>query len=335
MMSDLVIPTLDDMRAAARTLAPHIAATPVHHWIGPELERRIAPGTQVFLKLELFQRTGTFKIRGALLNLIALDEEARRRGVTAVSAGNHAIAVACAAHSMGVSAKVVMMASANPARVAAARAFGAEVLFAPDGATAFALAAEIAADEGRSFIHPFDGIGVTTGTGTVGLELMSSVPDLDAVLVAVGGGGLPGGVAAAVKQINPKCAVYGVEAYGNDVMYRSFAAGSPQKQDKSTTICDSLSPPAVTPGSYALCQHFIDEIVRVEDDAICAALAVLFREMKLAVEPAGAAATAALFGPLRDRLAGKRVGVIVCGANIDADGFYEFLKRGEAVPGMQ
>lgn len=334
-MPDLVesaaldIPTPEDMRLARNTLAPHIALTPVHHWIGPEIERRLPAHTQAILKLELFQRTGTFKIRGALLNMMALDDGSRARGVTAVSAGNHAVAVACAASRLGVSAKVVMIGTADPARIAAARSFGAEVIMAPDGKSAFALVEEIAREEGRSFIHPFEGKTVTCATGGVGMELMDAVPDLDAVVVAIGGGGLMSGVAAAVKQINPHCAVYGVEPEGADVMLRSFRAGQPQTMDKVSTIADSLAPPMTTAYAFAVCRRYVDDIVTVTDDAICAAMALLFQEMKLVVEPAGAAATAAILGPLRDRLKARRIGVVVCGSNIGRESFMRLLQRGE------
>lgn len=324
-------PTIEQMREARARISPHIVATPVQRWPGPAVEQRLAPGTELFLKLELFQRTGTFKIRGALLNLMALDGDARTRGVTAVSAGNHAIAVACAAARLGSHAKVVMIRTANPARVAAARAFGAEVVTAPDGPSAFAMVERIAAEEGRTFIHPFEGENVVLGTGGLGLEIMEAVPDLDAVLVAIGGGGLMSGVAAAVKQVNPACAVYGVEPAGADIMKRSLAAGAPQTLAQPQTIADSLAPPMTTPGAFALCRRFVDEIVTVSDDEICAAMALLFREMKLAVEPAGAAAVAALLGPLGPRLGGKRVGVLVCGSNMDAASFTTQLARGEAL----
>lgn len=324
-------PQIASMRDARARLQPHILHTPVHRWAGPEIERRTARGTEIVLKLELFQRTGTFKIRGALLNVMNLSDSARARGVTGVSAGNHAIAVACAAQRLGSSAKVVMIETANPARVAAARAFGAEVVTAPDGPSAFAMVERIAAEEGRSFIHPFDGENVVLGTGTLGLEIMDAAPDLDAVIVAIGGGGLMSGVAAAVKQLNPACAVYGVEPAGADLMTRSLAAGAPQKLEAVRTIADSLAPPMTTPGAFALCRRFVDEVVTVTDDEITAAMALLFREMKLAVEPAGAAAAAALLGPLKDRLAGRRVAVLVCGSNIDSATFGSLIARGEAI----
>jgi threonine dehydratase len=330
-MNGTDVPSVAQMRAAAERLAPHIVATATQRWHGTAIESRLDERTQLYLKLELFQRTGTFKVRAAMLNALDLSAHERQQGVTAVSAGNHAIAVACAAQRVGVSAKVVMLATANPLRVAAARAYGAEIVIAPDGRTAFALADDIRKSEGRAFIHPFDGRNVVLGTSGVGIEFLEQAQQLDAIVVAIGGGGLMSGIAAAVKQIQPGCLVFGVEPVGADVMSRSFRAAAPQTMDRIDTIADSLAPPMTTQSTYELCKRFVDDIVTVSDDAICASLALLYREAKLAVEPAGAAAAAAVLGPLAARLRGKRIGVVICGANIDSDSFYRYLKRGEAL----
>lgn len=321
-------PTLDEIRAARVALGDLVRETPVHHWRDPELDRLVGPETRVTLKLELFQYAGTFKPRGALTVMRHLDREALARGVTAVSAGNHAAAVAYAASRMGTSAKVVMPKTANPARVALCRDYGAEVVLVENVAEAFAAAERIGRDEGRSFVHPFEGPQVALGTATLGLEFATQVPDLEAVIVPIGGGGLAAGVSAAIKQVLPGCAVYGVEPTGADSMSRSFAAGEPVKAGPISTIADSLAPPYSLPYSFGLCRRFVDEVVTVDDDQLCRGLYQLFRGAKLAVEPAGAAATAALLGPLRDRLRGKRVGLIVCGANIDPASYGKYLQRG-------
>jgi threonine dehydratase len=325
--------SLDAVRAARERNRPYVMETPIHAWRGPEVDGRVAEGTSVVLKLELFQYTGTFKARGAITSISALDAAALARGVTAVSAGNHAIATAYAASRLGASAKVVMLGSANPARIARCKAYGAEVLIAPNGAEAFALAGRIAEEEGRSFIHPFEGPAVATGTATLGLEFHEQAGPLDAIIIPVGGGGLCGGVSWAIKQLQPGCKVYGVEPVGADSMSRSFAAGHPVDAAPVKTIADSLGPPYSLPFSYGLCRDNVDRMVLVDDDQIVDAMGVLFREMKLAVEPAGAAATAALFGPLKDELAGKRVGVIVCGANIDVEAFSQQVGRGNELAG--
>jgi threonine dehydratase len=310
-------PTIDDIRAARQRLGERVRETPVWHWRGDAIGRAAGAATQVFLKLELFQYTGTFKARGALLNAMALSADAKQRGVTAVSAGNHAIAVAFAARVVGTTAKVVMPKTANPARVALCRAYGAEVVLTDDVFAAFAEVKRIEQDEGRTFIHPFEGELTILGTGTVGHELCTQVENLDAVIVPVGGGGLIAGTACAVKQMQPRCMVYGVEPEGADSMSRSFRAGAPQKLERVDTIADSLAAPYALPHSFGIAQRFVDEIVTIPDAAMQRAMALLFADMKLAVEPAGAAATAALCGPLRERLQGKRVALVVCGSNID------------------
>ncbi|HEX5352969.1 MAG TPA: threonine/serine dehydratase [Rhodanobacteraceae bacterium] len=310
-------PALDDIRAAREQLGERVRETPVWPWRSDATQRVLGADTQVFLKLELFQYTGTFKARGALLNALALSDDAKKRGVTAVSAGNHAIAVAFAARSIGTTAKVVMPKTANPARVALCRAYGAEVVLTDDVYAAFAEVKRIEKDEGRTFIHPFEGELTVLGTATVGYELCTQIENLDAVIVPVGGGGLIAGIASAVKQMQPHCEVYGVEPEGADSMSQSFKTGSPQKLGKVDTIADSLAAPYALPYSFAVARRFVDEIVTIPDDAMQQAMGLLFADMKLAVEPAGAAATAALCGPLRERLSGKRVGLIVCGTNID------------------
>lgn len=316
-------PTVADIREARRRLGDRVRRTPVWRWRGREIEAAAGEGTEVFLKLELFQYSGTFKPRGALLNMLALSPGDLERGVTAVSAGNHAIAVGYAARVLGTSAKVVMLSTANPARVAACRAYGVEIVPVDDVHEAFDLVHRIERDEGRAFIHPFEGRLTTLGTAGVGLELAEEVADLDAVIVPIGGGGLCAGVAAAVKQLQPDCRVFGVEPEGADSMHKSFAAGEPQAIDKVRTIADSLGAPHAAPYSFALCRRFVDQLVMIDDDAMRRAMKLIFESMKLAVEPAGAAATAALCGPLRQRLAGKRVGLIVCGTNIDVGTFVD------------
>lgn len=310
--------TLDEIRTTVGQLANHVVRTPVHRLQSPELEQALGPTTQTWLKLELFQRTGTFKARGALLNVLALSEEARKHGVTAVSAGNHAAAVAFAAATAGISAKVVMFASANPMRVQLCRSFGAEVVFAETAHAGFELAARLAEREGRTLIHPFEGRTTALGTATVGLELCEQIPGLEAVIVPIGGGGLCAGISSAVKLLAPNCEVFGVEPEGADSMHRSFAAGEPRSIERVSTIADSLGAPYALPISFELCRRNVDGLVRISDAEMVAAMRWLLRNAKLAVEPAGAAATAALLGPLKERLRGKRVGLIVCGSNIDS-----------------
>ncbi|MFY9342961.1 MAG: threonine/serine dehydratase [Planctomycetota bacterium] len=320
-------PTVAAIQAARRELIGLVRETPAWSWQGHRLAAVQPAGSTVWLKLELLQHTGSFKVRGALLSMRRLDQAQRERGVTAVSGGNHAMAVAHAAKALGTHAKVVMPATANPARVEACRALGAEVELVGDVAAAFPRAQQIERSEGRFLVHPFDSEAMVLGAGMLGMEFLRQTGQLDALFVAIGGGGLAAGLAAAVKQLQPRCRVFGVEPTGADSMHRSFAAGSPQRIDAVRTVADSLGAPMAMAYTYGLCRRFIDELVLVDDDAICRAMWLLFADGKLAVEPAGAATTAAML-QLRERLAGQRIGLVVCGANVDHATFAKCLERG-------
>lgn len=323
-------PTLSEIRQARERLGDAVRTTPVWTWEDDTVAALLGPQGGVHVKLEAWQHTSSFKPRGALLCAWDLDEAQREKGLTAVSAGNHAAAVAFTARTLGSHAKVVMPRSANPARVAKCRSLGAQVVLVDNVHQAFETVETIQADEGRTFIHPFEGPTTALGTATVGLEWLAARPELDAVIVPIGGGGLCAGIAAAVKQLHPRCNVYGVEPVGADSMTRSLAAGAPVAIERVSTIADSLGAPHAAPYSFDLCQRYVDDVVTVDDDALCEAMVRLFEGVKLAVEPAGAAATAALWGPLRERLAGQQVGVLICGANIDPATFTTHLQRGAA-----
>jgi threonine dehydratase len=308
-------PDLADVRRLWQRLQQWLIPTPVVRC--SNLEPRLGRDTTIVAKLEFLQRTGTFKPRGALSVMLGLDSQQLRAGVTAVSAGNHAIATAFAAQAVGTSAKVVMTASASPLRIERCRDFGAEVVLAEDVHRAFTLAEEIRTAEGRFFVHPFEGPDVILGTATVGLEICEQVPLFDAVIVPIGGGGLCAGIASTVKQLHPDCEVFGVEPEGADTMRRSFAAGRPQSIDRIRTIADSLGAPFALPLSYSMCRANVDRLVLVSDDELRDAMGLLFTDLKVAVEPACAASTAALMGPLSATLKGKRVVLVLCGSNID------------------
>jgi threonine dehydratase len=314
-------PKIEEIRDLAKQLAGRIVRTPLLRC--NMIEDRLDNGTEVFAKLEFLQRTGTFKARGALATLAGLSKDELLRGVTAVSAGNHAIATAFAAKEMGSSAKVVMTSSANPARVATCRSYGAEVVIAADVHAAFAMANKIRDEEGRFFVHPFDGPSIARGTGTMGLEICEQLDEFDAVVIPVGGGGLISGAANAIRQLRPDCEVIGVEPEGADSMHRSFAAGEPRSIEQVGTIADSLGAPFAMPYSFTLTRDNVQRLALVSDDQLRKAMGFLFQHMKIAVEPACAATTAALFGPLRESLAGKRVVLVYCGSNIDWKTFAE------------
>jgi threonine dehydratase len=308
-------PSVQSIRALRDRLGDRVVRTPTIRW--PALEEIVGNDTRIFGKLELLQHTGTFKARGALAILTGLTREQRKAGVTAVSAGNHAIATAYAAHSVGTSAKIVMISTANPARIEACRNYGAELVFTSDIHEAFEIAARIQKEEGRFLVHPFEGPEVATGTGMVGVEICEQCPDFDAIIVPIGGGGLMAGISNAVRRLRPATEIIGVEPQGADSMHRSFAAGEPQSIDKVATVADSLGAPFALPYSFALCRDNVDRLVRVSDRQLRLAMGVLFKAAKLAVEPACAAATAALLGPLRENLQAKTVVLIFCGSNID------------------
>lgn len=290
----------------------------------PILSDRV-PGGRFRLKLETFQHTGTFKARGALSTVRAIPAAKALAGITAASAGNHAIAAAWAARQRGLSAKMVMYAGANPLRIALTKAQGAEVVLKEDMAAVFAEAERLVRDEGRTFVHPFEGENISLATGGIGLEFLEAAPDLDAVVVAVGGGGLISGVAAAIKQIKPTCAVYGVEPEGAAAMSGSLAAGRPVTLDRVASIADSLAPPMALPFSFNIVRHYVDDIVQVSDDAMREGMMILQQDAKLAVEPAPGAVIAAVLGPLAERLSGKTVGLVICGANIDTQSYLNLL----------
>jgi len=316
---------LDGIRAARQKLGEAVLTTPVHELTGPSVAAGLPPGTRPVLKLELLQVTGSFKPRGALLNIMALTDAERERGVCAVSGGNHAIATAYAARRAGTRARIVMLGTASPFRAEQCRAWGAEIEFAATIHEAFERAGALSRAEGLTLVHPFEGLTTALGTATLGLELIGQVPDLDAVVVPVGGGGLAAGVAAAVKLGRPDCQVYGVEPVGADTMRRSLDAGRPVGIERVQTIADSLGAPYAMPVSFGLCRRYLDDVVLVDDDALRDAMRFLLQHAKLAVEPAGAAATAALLGPLRQPLAGRKVGLVVCGSNIDPDSFARLI----------
>lgn len=318
-------PTIAAIRANRARLGDLVVTTPIRRLVDDAVAAAIGKSTELWLKEELFQRTGSFKPRGALSVMLDLDADALKRGVTGVSAGNHAISLGYCARILGTTAKVVMPKTANAFRIQLCREFGVEVELVDNVTQAFDRVKEIESSEGRTFVHPYEGPKTALGTASVGMEFIDQVSaagvSLDAVIVASGGGGLTGGVACAVRQMSPDTAVYVVEPEGADTMHRSFIAGSPQSIDAVRTIADSLGAPRCEPYSFALNRRFVDEVVLVNDDQIREGMRLLFRSAKLAVEPAGAAALAGLMHPLRDRLRGTKVGVVICGANIDAETF--------------
>jgi len=325
--------SLAHLRQARELLAGKVRRTPVITWPEDDAVAEFGEGTELLLKLELLQHAGSFKARGVMLQTLSLSAEGRARGVIAASAGNHAACVAFAAHTAGVSAKVVVPRTVSPARLDLCRRYGAEVVFADDIRAAFAEMQQIQAREGRVVVHSFDSPWMLRGAGNLAEEFLEQVGRLDLMVVAVGGGGLCGGCAAATHHAQPACHVYGVEPKGADTMARSLAAGAPQHLE-GVTIADSLAAPYASDRTFLICRELARGVVTVEDSEIVEALRVLFCQIKLAVEPAAAAGLAGLLGPLREFARGKRVGLVVCGSNIEARAYAGFLAPpgGEARP---
>jgi len=312
-------PKIEEIRVLRDRLTEQTLRTPLMRCAA--IEESLGDDTRVLAKLEFLQRTGTFKARGALATIHGLSTDERKFGVTAVSAGNHAIATAFAAQTLGTTAKVVMTRSANSFRVAACKSYGAEVVMADDVHQAFELVQEIRDNEKRFFVHPFEGPSVALGTGTVGLEICEQADEFDAIVIPVGGGGLIGGISNAVKQLRPEVEVIGVEPEGADSMHRSFQSGKPESISEVHTIADSLGAPFALPYSFELTRNNVDRLVMVDDSQLRTTMGFLFHAMSIAVEPACAATTAALLGPLRESLSGKRVLLVMCGSNIDWETF--------------
>jgi threonine dehydratase len=311
--------TIDDVRAAAARIAPYTHRTPLFD--SATLGR--LTGTRLGLKAENLQRTGAFKARGALNAVLRLGAEQRERGVVTLSAGNHGQGLAYAAKIAGVRCVVFMPENAVPTKVAAVKEYGAEAQFAPSMETVFAAMDEYREAHGLHYVHPFGDPDIIAGQGTVGLEIMEDSPEVDAIAVCVGGGGLLAGIAVAAKALKPSIRIIGVEPEGAPVVTRSLVAGYPVTIEKITTVADGLAAPFAAPTSQRLIERLVDDVVIVTDDEILAALRLLLERTKLLVEPAGAAATAALLTGKAGVEPGSRVVATLSGGNVD----FEKLKR--------
>ena len=316
-----VLPTFDDVRAAAQRLHGHAHRTPVLR--SSTLEQRL--GAQLFFKCENFQRMGAFKFRGAFHALSRLTPEQRRAGVVAYSSGNHAQAVALSAQILGLSATLIMPHDASPAKLAATRAYGATVVgYDRYNEDAMALARELAAREGRTFIPPFDHADVLCGQGTAALELFEEVGELDVLLVCLGGGGLLSGCALASRALSPRCRVYGVEPEaGNDVQ-QSFRRGERVRIPTPRTIADGAQTPLVGELTFEIIRRHVDDILTVTDEQLVEAMRFYAERMKMVVEPTGCLTLSAACHAGLD-LKGQRVGLVISGGNVDLPRFAQLL----------
>jgi threonine dehydratase len=304
----------EDVLAARERIAGRLHRTPMMR-----ATRIGAPhGISLSLKCESFQKTGSFKVRGALNALLAMDDASRKRGVITVSAGNHAQAVAYAAAQTGAKATVVMFEAAPRTKVDASRGYGAEVvLYGESGIQSFARARELEKERGLVFVHPFDDVPVAAGAGTVGLEIVEDAENVDVLVVSIGGGGLLAGVATAVKARSPKTRIVGVEPIGASAMRKSLDAGKPVKLDRIDTIADGLSAPMAGDLTYPVIAKLVDDVVLVSDDEIRDAMREIITSAKLVAEPAAAAAIAAIMMARVGAKKGDRVVAVLSGGNVD------------------
>lgn len=288
----------------------------------------LSDGFRMFLKTENLQLTGSFKLRGAYYKISQLNEEQRKAGVIACSAGNHAQGVALAATRMGIKSIVCMPDGAPISKVENTKGFGAEVRLVKGGYDdAAAYAAKLQQETGMTFVHPFNDEEVIAGQGTIGLEILDQLPDVDAVVCPVGGGGLISGVAFAIKQLNPKVKVYGVQAEKAPGMVRSLEMGEPATLDSALTFADGIAVKHPGDVTCSLCKQYVDEVVTVTEDEIAAAILALLEKQKVIAEGAGAVSVAAaMFGKLP--LQGKKVVCLVSGGNIDVNILSRVITRG-------
>ena len=315
---------LADVMAARERLRGSIYESPCPH----SIMLSALTGQQVYLKLENLQMTGSFKERGALNRIAMLTQEQAARGVIAASAGNHAQGVAYHATKRGIRSLIVMPLTTPLVKVTATREFGAEVLL--HGANydeSHAEAVRLCAEQQLTFIHPFDDAGVMAGQGTIGLELLEQVPQLEAVVVPIGGGGLIGGVACAIKELRPEVHVVGVQTARLASMKAAVEAHHPVTVDAATTIADGIAVRRAGDLTLPLVERYVDEIVTVEEDEIASAILMLLEREKTLAEGAGAAALAALLQH-RTSLHGAHTAVLVCGGNIDVTLLSRIIERG-------
>ncbi|HXX01648.1 MAG TPA: threonine ammonia-lyase [Candidatus Acidoferrales bacterium] len=315
---------LSDVRAALDRIRGDIRVSPCTH---SETFSNLT-GNSIFLKLDNQQRTGAFKERGALNKLLTLSQEERKRGVIAASAGNHAQGVAYHAGRHSIRARIFMPLPTPLTKVSSTRAYGAEVIL--EGANydeAYEKAVENGARDHLTLIHAFDDEAVIAGQGTLGLEILEQQPDIEAIVVPIGGGGLIGGIACAAKEMNPAVKVYGVQPARIPSMKAAIAAGKPVALRSATTIADGIAVRRAGERTFPLVQKYVDEIATVEEEEIANAILLLLEREKTLAEGAGAAALAAVLNR-KLPLAGQRVAVLVCGGNIDVTLLARIIERG-------
>lgn len=294
---------------------------------------RLNPGADIYLKPENLQLTGSFKVRGACYKIACLTDEEKRRGVIACSAGNHAQGVALGASCNGIKSLICLPDGAPISKVEATRRYGAEICLVPGVYDdAYQRALDLREEKGYTFIHPFDDENVIAGQGTIGLEVLDQLPDVEAVIVPIGGGGLASGMAFAIKQLNPKVEVWGVQAAGAPSMYQSMVDHQILRLSSVSTIADGIAVKQPGEITYDTCQKYLDGIVTVTEDEICAAILALIEQQKMVAEGAGAVSVAAaMFGKVPVK--GRKTVCVVSGGNIDVTILNRVINRGLAKSG--
>ena len=296
-----------------KKLFPYIIKTPI---IKSSSLMNEVFNTEVFLKLEFLQNSGTFKARGAINNILNIDKKILNKGITAVSAGNHAIATSYVANKFNLKNKIFIYESANKFRVDICKNLGANLHFT-DPHSAFKDVENASNNEGYYFVHPFDGIFTIQGTASLGLEIYNQLNFIDNAIISVGGGGLISGVGSIIKQFNPSCKIIGVEPEGAKGLSDSIKNNKPIKNVKVNSIADSLSAPLHLEYSYNIAKSVIDEMVTVTDDEMKEFMIYAFDNLKLMLEPACVAGLAAIKFKISEKLNNKNTLVILCGSNID------------------
>ena len=306
--------TLQDVQQARERIAPYIVRTPLLRI--PALDQAL--GCQVYLKFEGFQPIGAFKIRGAMNKALSLTDEERARGLVCASSGNHAQGVACAAQRLGTRAVIVMPTNANPVKLAGVKSFGGQVeLTGTLSSQREARAAQLVAEAGMVNVHPYADPYVAAGQGTIGLEVLEDLPQLDAIAVPIGGGGLISGVATAVKGLAPHVKTIGVEPAGAPRYSKSRIAGHPIQLDGVDTIADGTRSDHANPDNFALIEQRVDDLCTVEDPFIRQAMVLLMSKAKLMVEPSGALPVAAALAGTLPVNKGDKVVFVLSGGNVD------------------
>ena len=313
MVSEKHLVGKDDILNAREVIADRLHRTPVmgSSYLGEQT------GVRLYFKLELFQKTGSFKVRGVLNKLHHLSLEDKQKGVITLSSGNHAQALAWAATQSGISSTVVMPAYSQPGKIDATRKYGGEVVLTEGDLLETCLT--IQKERGLTLVHPFDDLRIIAGAGTVGMEILEDVPDVDVVVIGVGGGGLISGVAAAVKSENPQIKVIGVEPEGASAMTKSLQQGEPVHLDRVNTIADGLAAPFAGKHTLSHVQAYVDEIVIVSDQEILEAMGPVLERCKVVAEPSAVSTFAALLSGKLNLPQGSTVVCVLSGGNVSPE----------------